>query len=167
MPDHGHDVTPWTHLNRVPLCQATLSIGLYLLLKVQFQRYFVSQTSPALNSRSRSLSQKEADSPERESSGATSLNEAGQVVGYGQLENEDEGFTDIHGFPWKDDGNPDTADMKNIGQLEEPPREPSLVHPTTSEPDRVASRTMRQLAGTPTPGRPTRGGQDQIIAANW
>jgi hypothetical protein len=31
------------------------------------------------------------------------------VVGYGQLENEDEGFTDIHGFPWKDDGNPDTC----------------------------------------------------------
>ncbi len=35
-----HDVTPWTHHNRVPLCQATLSIGPYLLLKVQFQRYF-------------------------------------------------------------------------------------------------------------------------------
>ncbi len=34
-----HDATPWTHYNRVPLCQATLSIGPYLLLKVQFQRF--------------------------------------------------------------------------------------------------------------------------------
>src|SRR5215208_8413919 len=32
-PARRHDVTPWTHHNRVPLCQATLSIGPYLLLK--------------------------------------------------------------------------------------------------------------------------------------
>ena len=36
-PDHRHDLTPWAHHNRVLLCQATLSIGPYLLLKVQFQ----------------------------------------------------------------------------------------------------------------------------------
>jgi hypothetical protein len=41
-----HDATPWTQLNRVPLCQATLSIGPYLLLKVQFQRYFSFPNSP-------------------------------------------------------------------------------------------------------------------------
>ncbi len=40
-----HDVTPWTHHNRVPLCQATLSIGPYLLLKVQFQHHFITQIS--------------------------------------------------------------------------------------------------------------------------
>src|ERR671916_3210391 len=56
MPGHCHDATPWTQLNRVPLCQATLSIGPYLLLKVQFQHYFVSRTSLALNPTSRSLS---------------------------------------------------------------------------------------------------------------
>src|SRR5215204_781019 len=40
-----HDVTPWTHHNRVSLCQATLSIGPYLLLKVQFQHHFITQIS--------------------------------------------------------------------------------------------------------------------------
>jgi hypothetical protein len=33
----------------VPLCQATLSIGPYLLLKVQFQRYYYCQDVRALN----------------------------------------------------------------------------------------------------------------------
>jgi len=37
-----HDVTPWTKFNRVPLCQATLSIGPYLLPKVQFQRSLIT-----------------------------------------------------------------------------------------------------------------------------
>ena len=40
-----HDVTPWTKNNRVPLCQATLSIGPYLLLKVQFQHYLITLLS--------------------------------------------------------------------------------------------------------------------------
>jgi hypothetical protein len=48
-PGHRHDVTPWTHCNRVPLCQATLSIGPYLLLKVQFQRCLFYPDVPALN----------------------------------------------------------------------------------------------------------------------
>jgi hypothetical protein len=48
-PGHRHDVTPWTHCNRVPLCQATLSIGPYLLLKVQFQRRLFYPDVPALN----------------------------------------------------------------------------------------------------------------------
>jgi hypothetical protein len=36
-PGRRHDVTPWAHHNRVLLCQATLSIGPYLPLNVQFQ----------------------------------------------------------------------------------------------------------------------------------
>ena len=32
IPGLCHDATPWTHQNKVPLCQATLSIGPYLLL---------------------------------------------------------------------------------------------------------------------------------------
>ena len=36
IPSHYHDATPWTQLTRVPLCQITLSLGPYLLLKVQF-----------------------------------------------------------------------------------------------------------------------------------
>jgi hypothetical protein len=43
-PGHCRDVTPRTHLNRMPLCQGTLSIGPYLLLKVQFQHPFCSRT---------------------------------------------------------------------------------------------------------------------------
>jgi hypothetical protein len=43
-PGRCHDATPWTQFNRVPLCQATLSIGPYLLLKVQFHRHPVSRT---------------------------------------------------------------------------------------------------------------------------
>jgi hypothetical protein len=37
----------------VPLCQATLSIGPYLLLKVQFQRYLYYPDVPALNQEGR------------------------------------------------------------------------------------------------------------------
>ena len=51
-PGHRHDVTPWTHHNRVPLCQATLSIGPYLLLKVQFQHHFFTQRYPSLKPKS-------------------------------------------------------------------------------------------------------------------
>jgi hypothetical protein len=35
-------VKPWTRFDTVPLCQATLSIGLYLLLEVQFQHLYCS-----------------------------------------------------------------------------------------------------------------------------
>jgi hypothetical protein len=42
-----HDVTPWAHHNRVLLCQATLSIGPYLLLKVQFQHRLFTPHMPA------------------------------------------------------------------------------------------------------------------------
>jgi hypothetical protein len=44
-PGNGHDATPWTEQNRVPLCQATLSIGPYLLLKVQFLVPLISRLS--------------------------------------------------------------------------------------------------------------------------
>jgi hypothetical protein len=54
-PGHCHDVKPWTHLNRVLLCQATLSIGPYLLLKVQFQHHFCSPNLLSLNPKSWSL----------------------------------------------------------------------------------------------------------------
>ena len=46
---HGHDVTPWTQHNRVALCQATLSIGPYLLLKVQFQHFLFYPHVPGFN----------------------------------------------------------------------------------------------------------------------
>src|SRR5918995_5964980 len=50
---HRHDATPWTQHNRVALCQATLSIGPYLLLKVQFQRRLFYPDVPALNQKGR------------------------------------------------------------------------------------------------------------------
>ena len=53
-PAYRHDATPWTRHNRALLCQATLSIGPYLLLKVQFQHYFSTPHMPDLNLKSRS-----------------------------------------------------------------------------------------------------------------
>src|SRR5215213_3433299 len=55
-PAHRHDATPWTQHNRVALCQATLSIGPYLLLKVQFQRRLFYPDVPALNQKGRNSS---------------------------------------------------------------------------------------------------------------
>jgi hypothetical protein len=40
-------VAPWTLHNRASACQATLSMGPYLLLKVRVQHRFFSRTFPA------------------------------------------------------------------------------------------------------------------------
>ncbi len=53
-PGYSHDVTPWTRYNRVLLCQATLSIGPYLLLKVQFQHCLFTLHMPTFYPKSRS-----------------------------------------------------------------------------------------------------------------
>ena len=53
-PGRRHDATPWARHNRALLCQATLSIGPYLLLKVQFQRFLFTLHIRALNPKSRS-----------------------------------------------------------------------------------------------------------------
>ena len=44
-----HDVKPWTKSNRVALCQATLSIGLYLLLEGAFRRCDVTPPEQIVN----------------------------------------------------------------------------------------------------------------------
>jgi len=44
-----HDFKPWTTNNRVLLCQATLSIGLYLLLEGAFRQHHSTSPLPIVN----------------------------------------------------------------------------------------------------------------------
>ena len=44
-----HDVTPWSTNNRVTLCQATLSIGLYLLLEGAVPTTLLYPSSQTIN----------------------------------------------------------------------------------------------------------------------